>query len=91
MQHARVMRCDAVYFGINAQFWLQSSTLKMEAARPPDVAYICQHTMSHISELHDIHEHCCGVQNLAVCLRTFLPYVMAMSLKIPRPVRCLVK
>jgi hypothetical protein len=61
MQRACVVQYDGVYFGTNTQFWLQSSTLKMEAVRPPDVAYICQYTMRHISEQHDLHDHCCGV------------------------------
>jgi hypothetical protein len=87
MQCAGVVRYDAVYFGTNTQFWLQSSTLKMEAAHPPDLpAYNAPRfrtTRSTWSLLWGVQSGCLSPN--------ILPYVMAMSLKIPGPVRCLVK
>jgi len=90
MYCARVMRCDAVYFGIN--------TILATVFHPENGGnmssrggmYLQTYNASHFRKAR-FHDHSCGVFSLALCLRTILPYLMAMSLQIPSLVCCLIK
>ena len=79
---ARVMRCDAVYFGINT---ILATGFHHEngggmSSRGGIYLQTCNAPHFRTARFHD---HSCGVFSLTVCLRTFLPYLMATPLKIP--------
>jgi hypothetical protein len=89
MHCARVMKCDAVYFGINTILatFFHPENGGSTSSRGGIYLQTCNLPLS---VQRDLHARCCRVISLAVCLRTFLPYPMAMSLKIPNPLRCLI-